>query len=361
MKTLLIIVLSILPLAADVERYKDEALYLARLTELGFATVQEDFEGSDWDGIRSTIVNPASATSITSKRIVWDSPAGDFYPYNCNNSQLATNTNWGRSGYGVYDTCLATTIRVTAPETIYGIAFWVDTNPDGQDVGILFPDRTTANEPGYLIGSYGAMYPGDDHPSGHGFIGFIDPAGFTSLIITGTLEVNEEGQLEGGTTWGADDFTFGVAQSYLTAPLTSWRTTHFLQADLNDPAKEATVWGTDADPDGDGLTNDAELALGTDPNKQSDRSGFVSLGTVESEGQTYVTLTYKSYSEDPALSIIPQISANLLGWNSGSPHFTTQSVIDQGNGYKLITVRSQTTITAGTKVFARIQVNRSGP
>ncbi|QDS97660.1 hypothetical protein HG15A2_09240 [Adhaeretor mobilis] len=55
------------------------------------------------------------------------------------------------------------------------------------------------------------MYPGD-HPSfGHEFIGCVDPDGFNSVVFVGTLELNEEGRLEGGAIYGAADFTLAIA------------------------------------------------------------------------------------------------------------------------------------------------------
>lgn len=347
---------------AAVERYKNEGEFTARLAELealGYANLQEDFEGPDWDGIRNTISNPSTTPWITSKRITWDSIAGSYYPYQCNPTYVATNTNWARSGYGIYDTCIASTLRVQTPEPIFGIAFWVDTNPDGQDVGILFPGRTTANDPGYIVTGYGAMYPGDIHPFGHGFVGFIDLDGFTEVVITGTLEVNEEGQLEGATTYGADDFTFVVDSAFLTDSLESWRALNFSHTDLDDPMKESTVWGTQADPDRDGLLNDAELALGTDPNDPTDGDGGITLGTADEGGQTLITLSYLRFSDDPALSVTPELSTNLSSWNSGPTFFETLSVIDQGNGYKLITVKTLPAATPRTTAFARLAISRS--
>ena len=45
-----------------------------------------------------------------------------------------------------------------------------------------------------------------------------------------------------------------------------WVHSRFTDAQLADPALEATVWGSNADPDGDGTINLFERALGTNPN-----------------------------------------------------------------------------------------------
>ena len=48
--------------------------------------------------------------------------------------------------------------------------------------------------------------------------------------------------------------------------LAYWRTLHFSAADRADPAKEATVWGNHADPDGDHIPNSGEYLLLLNPN-----------------------------------------------------------------------------------------------
>lgn len=347
--------------SAAVERYKDESLYLARLAELGYVGLQEDFEGSAWDGIRATIANPAYAASITNKQLQWDSISGSLYPYQCNPTLLATNTNWARSGYGIYDNCIATTLRVIAPEPIFGIGFWVDTNPDGQDVGILFPGRSAVNEPGYLVSGHGAMYPGDIHPVGHSFVGFIDPGGFTEVVITGTLELNEESQLEGATTYGADDFTFAVDSEFLPTPLEAWRAAHFAEVDLVNPAKETSVWGNGADPDRDGLINEAEFALGTGPNDPSDGDGGVVAGVVHEAGHPLLTLTFQRRNDDPDLSVSPQRSDDGTAWSSGPAQFQTTFALDQGNGYDLVTVKERAATAPRPNSLARLLITRISP
>ncbi len=219
------------PAQSAVERYKVEADYLARLVQLGLDTVTEGFESSVWDGSRSTIVNPAAEPSVLSQGLLWEPAAKDVWGslYSTKQHGLSTNNNWARSGqWGLFENhfgeAYPTTIRVSSVTPIYGIGGWFDTNPDGQSVGVLFENRTTANEPGYVLPGFGAMYPGDNPSFGHEFIGFIDPDGFTDVVLTGTLQVNEENVLEGGIYFGADDFTFGVPQGFIT-PITG---------DLND-------------------------------------------------------------------------------------------------------------------------------
>jgi hypothetical protein len=314
-----------LPANAVVERYKDEALYLARLAELGYDSLQEDFEGSDWDSVRSNYPALNYAASITSKSIEWESAGKDLTTWPGTTALISTNQNWARgAGWGIFDNYLASTLRITTPAPIYGIGFWVKTNPGGQDVGIFFEDRFTVNEPGYLMSWWansaqksGAMYPGDIHPFGHGFVGFIDPDGFTEVIVTGTLEVNEEGQLEGGTVHGADDFTFAVPPGFILSPLESWRASHFTAADLADPTKEATVWGNTANPDHSSRNNWEENVFGGDPLDATDEGFNVQLALTPTAGAPLFGFTYPRRTNDPSLLYTPTQSDDLQIWHSG--------------------------------------------
>ena len=227
---------------AQVEQYKIEAEYLARLAELGLETISEGFESSVWDGTHPAKNGfPLSLPEVLSQDVLWEPAAKDVWGSQWSLLQhgLSTTPNWALSGGGgLYENhqgeSYPTTIRVSTTEPIFAVGGWFKCN--GDSAGFLFEDRTTANEPGYVLPGYGAMYPGDNAGFDHKFIGIVDPAGFTSVVLTGTLEINEKGMIEGGVIFGCDDFTLGVPVGFGTAPCPS---------DLN----------------GDGIINTADLGL----------------------------------------------------------------------------------------------------
>jgi dockerin type I repeat protein len=255
------------PLFGAVERYKTEAAYLGRLSELGYDLVLEDFESSAWDGTRSPNASPPSG--VTSQQLLWEPASKDLWgsAYSNRTHGLTTNHNWSITspiGWGLFENHFGdiagypTTIRVSADVPIYAVGGWFNTNPDLQSVGFLFEDRTTANEPGYYLPGFGAMYPGDNPSVGHEFVGIVDPAGFTSVVLTGTLEVNEENVLEGGTIFGADDFTIGVPDGFISTDLPG-------------------------DANGDGVVSDADYTIWADNYGSS--GADVSMGDFNGDGE----------------------------------------------------------------------------
>ncbi len=261
-----------LPATAAVERYKTESAYLARLSQLGLQSLTEGFESSAWDAARSPNINDRHALpQVISQTLLWEPAAKDVWgsAYSTKAHGVTTNHNWARSGlWGIYEDhngeAYPTTIRVTAPVTIFAIGGWFDTNPDGQSVGFLFEDRTVANDPGYVMPGYGAMYPGDNPSFGHEFVGIVDPDGFTSVILTGTLQLNEENVLEGGNIFGADDFTFGIPQGAFDYPGDANHDGMVNLADLQilgDHWQSSAAGWTEADFTGDGNVNLADLQI----------------------------------------------------------------------------------------------------
>lgn len=341
--------------SAAVERYKTEAEYLARLAQLGYEALEEGFEGSSWEGLRSIYPNQSVALSNTAQRVTWSS-AGHYLWPSGGPSYITTNPNWARSGgWGIFDTYLESTIRVSAPEPIYGIGLWVDTNPDFQDTGFLFPGRTTAETPGYLIPGYGAMYPGDNAGVGHRFIGIIDPAGFTDVIITGTLQLTEEGLLEGAAVFGSDDYIFAVAPGFTLPPLQRWRQNNFSAADLGEPGNEATVWGNSADPDQDGVSNWHEYLFGGNPNV-GDRSSMELSAEVDAGGAgPRLRFTYRRRTDDPSVRYSPKVSSDLKTWYSGPTYVEEIEAVPLGARMERITCRDTGALVSGGHLFGFVE------
>lgn len=138
----------------------------------------------------------------------------------------------------------------------------------------------------------------------------------------------------------------------LGEPLDAWRADHFSGEDLGDPLKEATVWGGNADPDGDGVPNVMEYARGTDPN-----SPAVSPGTISFESGEKVRITFRMRADDPELNFVLEATEDLSSnnWNSDAFVEVGERVPDPIDGaYELITVEAE----AGTRAFARLRVSR---
>ena len=98
-------------------------------------------------------------------------------------------------------------------------------------------------------------------------------------------------------------------------PVESWRSNHFSAEELGNPALEATLWGNDADPDGDGLVNLLEYACGTDPeSSDANPTGFA----LENEGGEVLTLTYQRNLEATDVSFLVQKTDSLGSWTGVS-------------------------------------------
>jgi hypothetical protein len=167
---------------AGVFEYEDEALFLADLADMGYAPLVEDFEGPDWDHVRSSYPIINSAPSVTSKGITWTG-----------NEEISTNQNWGRNGtWGIFTIYVP---PVPTPDelfgdserTLYAVGGWFNSNPDfGADIAIEIGGQVVAQR---TIGT------------GHQFLGVIVTEGFMYFHI---VDLDQE------AVWGADDFTFAV-------------------------------------------------------------------------------------------------------------------------------------------------------
>ncbi len=132
------------------------------------------------------------------------------------------------------------------------------------------------------------------------------------------------------------------AQSAVTQirdkPFDDWRFTKFTPADLANPS----IGGETADPDGDGLANLIEYAMGLPP-KSPDASP---LGILESEGYLAV-----SGVRDPAASDITwsaQVTGTLDSWSPAKIEFTGET----------FTARDTLPLSEADQRFIRLKISR---
>lgn len=109
---------------------------------------------------------------------------------------------------------------------------------------------------------------------------------------------------------GACEFQPGVFS------IAYWRTLHFSAADRADPAKEATVWGNEADPEGDHMPNCGEYLLLLDPNVCDSPVGRSPV--IERFGSSWLQFTYTQATDRPGVSHVTLYSADLTpgSWQS---------------------------------------------
>ncbi|MEK7949089.1 Ig-like domain-containing protein [Luteolibacter soli] len=115
---------------------------------------------------------------------------------------------------------------------------------------------------------------------------------------------------------------------------------------------EATVWGEDADPDGDGMTNLEEFARGTDPAVADSGPALISAAAEENQ---HLLLSYlvRLDGSAPALDYMIEASAGLAGpWTplAGS-EYEDAGTTDLGGGFKRRTIRLTSTLGEGHRFF----------
>lgn len=129
---------------------------------------------------------------------------------------------------------------------------------------------------------------------------------------------------------------------------TAWQGTHFSQAELTN----ATISGSMADPDADGMPNLVEYALGHDPHV-AEASPIQSL-TIQTVGETnYLYVTHHRHHYLSGVTLTYQVSTNLTSWSDtvGEP-ITNQQIDAQKD---LITVRFPAN---GQSEFVRFKLRR---
>ena len=110
--------------------------------------------------------------------------------------------------------------------------------------------------------------------------------------------------------------------------------------------------GNGADPDGDGTANLLEYALNTSP-RASGVGGLLAVGS----GNMYLTLTFTRVIANNDIAYVPQVSSDLLTWNSGAGYLAAVSTTNNADGLtQTVVVRDATPLPASGKRFIRLAV-----
>ena len=100
------------------------------------------------------------------------------------------------------------------------------------------------------------------------------------------------------------------------------------------------------------------LVLEDDP---SDGAGGVTFDLTKELGATVLNMSFLRRNDDPELTIVAKISNDLNSWTASPAALQTLSVVDQGNGYELVTVREVPPPIPSGATFGHVEVTRTAP
>jgi hypothetical protein len=148
-------------------------------------------------------------------------------------------------------------------------------------------------------------------------------------------------------SWRPSYSTGGSPGTQDVLTIADWRSQYFSAVDLADPAKESTVWGDLADPDGDGFPNLLEFALSGSPVS----AASFPVATVELFALTpadhRLRATFRVREGITGITLTPQFSSDLASWSSDST--VISGPVSQGDGTAVSVV--QDNLPGGHRFF----------
>ena len=161
----------------------------------------------------------------------------------------------------------------------------------------------------------------------------------------------------GGIKTDSENLIVQITGSTSTG-IQAWRAANFSAADLQDPTKEATVWGDLADPDNDGRQNLMEYALGLNPLASEPQDSALLSQMVGTSPNQQQTLTFNARVNDRSLQYITEVSADNATW---SPTATLIASTPVNIDFTRVTYRDPVAVTSLAARFVRLRVVATNP
>ncbi|MCG8040241.1 MAG: Calx-beta domain-containing protein [Candidatus Thiodiazotropha taylori] len=280
---------------------------LSNLPSISPDITKESFEGSAWDGTRSTGVQ-----SVTSQGITWAGSSTEA-------SFVRTSTSGGDVHEGSYlmfpvdnrnDHLVPDKYTLTASgTTLYGVGGWFRSST-GAKIGFT----TNGSAPVDFTGSQATV-------TGWTFLGFIDDAGFTNVLVEAVDEGGDEVNI-----FFSDDFTLGAQSGafpgqklqFSSATYSVAENAATLQLTVERTGGTSGALSVDYATDSDSETDTASANLDYTP-----VSGTLNFADGESSQQISITILDDTIFEDNETFTI-----NLSGLNIGAQNSATVTITD---------------------------------
>lgn len=117
-----------------------------------------------------------------------------------------------------------------------------------------------------------------------------------------------------------------------------WLHGPFTDGELADATREATVWGRQADPDGDGMANLIEYALGTDP-RTANPGGLGALLNGPVLDSSALAFAFRRRPGTVGVGFALEQSTDLANWSVVPAGGRTEEIVDCGCGLEEVVWR----------------------